>query len=103
MSDKAAEGAALRPLVFTRYPTKASWKETFYDGETKVVEGRITYYKPNWVMELMANRGFTYEPEPQTEMPEAEASVAAQTSGQEPATDKPKRPRRSKSEVNNGN
>ena len=102
MNTEQKEGASLRPLIFTRYPTKATWKEHFYDGETMAVEGRITYYKPHWIMELMANRGYTYEPEVEAE-PSAAEQIAAQTSGQEPAADdKPNRPKRSKREVNDG-
>lgn len=91
-----------RPLIYTRLPTQASWTEYFYDGEARVINGRIESYKPNWLMELMASRGFSYEPEVEAEPSVAEQETV-QTSGQEPATDnKPKRPKRSKSEVNNG-
>jgi hypothetical protein len=90
----------MRPLIYTRQATQASWTEYFYDGEVKVVHGRIETYKPNWRYALLAERGFIEEPEVEAESPVAET----QTSGQEPAADKkPKRPKKSKSEVSNDN
>jgi hypothetical protein len=79
-------------------PTKASWNESFYDGQCKVVKGRIEKYKPTWASELVGSRGFSFEPD-------AEPSVAEtadeQTNGQAEAT--VQRPKRSKGAKNENN
>jgi len=98
----------LRPLVYVREPITATWTEYFYDGECKVHKGRVETYKPSWAFELIANRGFAYEPEnvevsAVEDAPNVHTEGHAEQVGQEQAVEKePKkatrspRPRRSK-------
>jgi hypothetical protein len=83
-------GSNLRPLIYTRLATQASWTEHFYDGSCKVVNGRIETYKPNWIDELTAARGFSFE-EAEAEPLSAVEDVPTeqpQNSGQEPKAEK---------------
>jgi len=75
--------------------------EFFYDGELYIKEGRVDdYRKEAWRIELMANRGFDYAPEPEAEptAPENENTGQDQV-----VASPPTRPKKVKKEAQHGN
>ena len=83
-------------------PTKATWKEYFYDGECYVIQGRIETYKPHWIAELTGNRGFSVEPEAEPTVTEP-VQEQAQPSGQEVTEAERPSKKRSKGAKNENN
>ena len=100
MTTTQEAGVTPRPLVNTRMPTKASWNESFYDGQCKVVKGRIEKYKNTWVAELIGSRGFSFEPEAEPSVAESSSTEQALTVGQEVTETRPKRSKGAKNENN---